>query len=63
MDIALSRNSNKQDVMSSEIHDIIFKILKEIDRICRKNNINYALCQYSRLILKNTNNKFIGQRV
>lgn len=53
MDIALSRNSNKQDVMSSEIHGIIFKILKEIDRICRKNHINYALSFGSALGIDN----------
>ena len=39
----LAKDQNNNDVSSSQIHDIVFKIFLEIDRICRKNNIPYAL--------------------
>jgi len=39
----LSKDKNKNNVTNVEIHDIVFNIILEIDRICRKNNIPYAL--------------------
>ena len=39
----LAKDQNKHDVKNTVIHDIVFKIILEIDRICRKNKINYAL--------------------
>lgn len=51
--IVLSKDSKKHNVLNTEIHDIVFKIIKEIDRICRKNNINYALAFGSALGIDN----------
>ena len=39
----LTKDQNNHDVTNKVIHDIVFKIVLEIDRICRKNNIPYAL--------------------
>lgn len=39
----IAKDQNKHDVKSKIVHDIVFKIVLEIDRICRKNNIPYAL--------------------
>ena len=39
----IAKDENNNDVTNKEVHDIVFKIVLEIDRICRKNNIPYAL--------------------
>ena len=39
----LSKDQNNNDVTNKTVQDIVFKIILEIDRICRKNNIPYAL--------------------
>ncbi len=39
----LAKDQNNNDVTNKTIQDIVFKILLEIDRICRKHNIPYAL--------------------
>ena len=39
----ISKDQNNNDVSNEKVHDIVFKILLEIDRICRKHNIPYAL--------------------
>ena len=39
----IAKDQNKHDVTNTVVHDIVFKIVLEIDRICRKNNIPYAL--------------------
>ena len=39
----LAVDQDKHDVTNKRIHDIVFKIILEIDRICRKNHIDYAL--------------------
>ena len=39
----LGKDKNKKDVTNHEVHDVLFKIILEIDRICRKNDIPYAL--------------------
>lgn len=39
----ISQDQNKHDVSNKTVQDIVFKIILEIDRICRKNNIPYAL--------------------
>ena len=49
----LAKDSNKNDVDNKTIQDIIFLIFLEIDRICRKNNIPYALSFGSALGLYN----------
>lgn len=37
------KGPNKTYVYTKELREVIFDILKEIDRVCRKNNIDYAL--------------------
>ena len=49
----LSKDKNKKNVTNKQIHDIILLIFLEIDRICRKNNIPYALSFGSALGLYN----------
>ena len=49
----LAKNKNKDNVTNIEIQDIVFKIVLEIDRVCRKNNIPYALSFGSALGLNN----------
>ena len=49
----LAKDSNKNDVDNKTIQDIIFLIFLEIDRICRKNKIPYALSFGSALGLYN----------
>lgn len=39
----IAKDQNKHDVTNKTVHDIVFKIILEIDRICRKNKIDYAL--------------------
>ena len=39
----ISKDQNNHDVKNTVVQDIVFKIILEIDRICRKNNIPYAL--------------------
>lgn len=39
----IAKDQNNNDVTNTTVHDIVFKIILEIDRICRKNNIPYAL--------------------
>ena len=39
----IAKDQNKHDVTNKVVHDIVFKIILEIDRICRKNDIPYAL--------------------
>ena len=39
----IAKDQNKHDVTNKVVHDIVFKIILEIDRICRKNKIDYAL--------------------
>ena len=39
----LGRDKNGTTHYISEIQDVVFPIVLEIDRICRKNNIPYAL--------------------
>ena len=39
----IAPDQNHNDVTNKVVHDIVFKIILEIDRICRKNNIPYAL--------------------
>ena len=39
----LAKDKNNNNVTNHQIHDIVFKIILEIDRICRKHNIPYAL--------------------
>lgn len=41
--IVLAKDQLKRNVTNHQIHDIVFKIVLEIDRICRKNDIHYAL--------------------
>lgn len=48
-------NKNKEPVNNFDVHEIIKKILFEIDRVCRKNNVNYALAFGSALGLYNYN--------
>ena len=45
------QDGTKTDIR--EVHDIVFSIMLEIDRICRKNNIPYALAFGSTLGLYN----------
>ena len=49
----LARDKQKHNVTNFQIHDIVFKIILEIDRICRKRNIPYALAFGSALGLYN----------
>ena len=49
----LGQDKNKKNVTNKEIHDIILEIFIEIDRICRKHNIPYALSFGSALGLYN----------
>ena len=49
----LAKNKNKDNVTNKQIQDIVFKIILEIDRICRKHNIPYALSFGSALGLNN----------
>ena len=39
----IAKDEKNNDVTNKIVHDIVFKIVLEIDRICRKNNIPYAL--------------------
>lgn len=39
----LAKDKDNNNVTNVEIHDIVFKIILEIDRICRVNDISYAL--------------------
>ena len=39
----LSKDSKNNDVTNKQIQDIVFKIILEVDRICRKESIPYAL--------------------
>lgn len=41
--IVLSKDRLNRNVTNHQIHDIVFKIILEIDRVCRKNDIPYAL--------------------
>ena len=49
--LGVDQDGTKTDIR--EIHDIVFSIMVEIDRICRKNNIPYALAFGSTLGLYN----------
>ena len=49
----LAKDSNNNNVTNHQIHDIVFKILLEIDRLCRKHNLPYALSFGSALGLNN----------
>ena len=49
----LAKDKNNHNVTNHQIHDIVFKILLEIDRLCRKHNIHYALGFGSALGLNN----------
>lgn len=49
----LAKDKNNNNVTNKQIHDIVFKIFLEIDRICLKNNIPYALSFGSALGLYN----------
>ena len=39
----IAKDQNNNDVTNKVVQDIVFKIILEIDRICRKNKIDYAL--------------------
>lgn len=39
----ISKDQNNNDVTNKTVQDIVFKIILEIDRICRKHHIDYAL--------------------
>ena len=39
----IAKDQTKHDVTNKTVQDIVFKILLEIDRLCRKNDILYAL--------------------
>ena len=39
----IAKDQNHNDVYNKEVQDIVFQIILEIDRICRKHKINYAL--------------------
>ena len=39
----IAKDQNNNDVTNKTVQDIVFKIILEIDRICRKNQIDYAL--------------------
>ena len=39
----IAKDQNNNDVTNKVVQDIVFKIILEIDRICRKHNIDYAL--------------------
>lgn len=39
----LAKDKNKNNVTNHQIHDIVFKIILEVDRLCRKHHIPYAL--------------------
>ena len=39
----LAKDKNGNNVTNKQIQDIVFKIILEIDRLCRKHNIEYAL--------------------
>lgn len=39
----IAKDEKNNDVTNKTVHGIVFKIVLEIDRICRKNNIPYAL--------------------
>lgn len=49
----ISKDQNNNDVDSRKVQDIVFQILLEIDRICRKHKIDYALSFGSALGLYN----------
>ena len=49
----LGYNDAKEEVDNFQVHDVIKKIIFEIDRICRKHNISYALSFGSALGLYN----------
>ena len=49
----LAKDKTKHNVTNVQIHDIVFKILLEIDRLCRKHNIGYALSFGTALGLNN----------
>ena len=51
----LGYNSNKEEIDNFQVHEVVKKIIFEIDRICRKNNIAYALAFGSALGLYNYN--------
>ena len=51
----LGYNHNKEEIDNFQVHDVVKKIIFEIDRICRKNNIDYALAFGSALGLYNYN--------
>ena len=51
----ISKDQNNNDVDSKKVQDIVFQIILEIDRICRKNKIDYALSFGSALGLYNYN--------
>ncbi len=39
----IAKDQNNNDVTNKRVQDIVFKIILEIDRICRKHKIDYAL--------------------
>ncbi len=49
----LSKDKNKNDVTNHQVHDVLFKLLEEFDRVCRKNNVGYALAFGSALGIYN----------
>ena len=49
----LGKDKNGQTHYVKEVQDVVFPIVLEIDRICRKNNIPYALCFGSALGIYN----------
>ena len=49
----IGKNHKKEDVSNFVIHEVVKRIIFEIDRICRKNNIPYALAFGSALGLYN----------
>lgn len=49
----IAKDKNNNDVTNREVHDVVFKIMCEIDRVCRKNKVDYALAFGSALGLYN----------
>ena len=51
----LGHNDKKEEIDNFQVHEVVKKIIFEIDRICRKNDIPYALAFGSALGLYNFN--------
>lgn len=39
----IGKNKKGEEIDNFQVHDVVLKIIFEIDRVCRKNNIDYAL--------------------